>query len=224
MPRGGYLQKYSKTAVQNRGRRAVRSHPVYKIAKDVQTLKKLINVEFKYYDKSQASTDTDDAGVIYDLNYVNNGDTEQTRDGSMFRMKSLEIRYLLAMNSSETTNPHAMRVVLFLDTDPNGSAPTLATLLDQTLRPHLSPRNLANRNRYVILKDKMHTINPNGNEVVYRKLFKTLDLKVHFDNATASASSIKKNGLYLLFLANVSTGATYKPVHQFDSRIRFVDN
>lgn len=194
------------------------------LARDVNKIKGMINVEYKYHDKSQAATVTDQDGDVYPLNYVDQGDGDQARDGSMFRIKSLELKYLLSIDEDNTTTPRVVRVIMFLDTDPNGSQPAIADFLDQVLRPTLSPRNLDNRSRFVFLMDKHHTLNPNGNEVIFRKVFKTMDYKVQFDNATASATSLKKNGLYICFISNAASGVIDKPFHSFDSRIRYIDN
>lgn len=194
------------------------------LASDVGKLKNLINVEFKYHDKSQGATVTDQDGDVYPLNYVDQGDGDQTRDGSMFRMKSLELKYLLSLDEDNTTTPRVIRIMLILDTDPNGSQPSISDFLDQTTRPTLSPRNLNNRSRFVFLMDKYHTLSPGGNEVAFRKVFKQLDYKVQFDNATASATALKKNGLYLCAISNAGSADLDKPFHSFDSRVRFIDN
>lgn len=205
------------------GRSIVRTGPLQRVERKVNFLQGLINVEFKNHDVEQTSTDMDVNGTIIDLNYVNQGDGTESRDGSQFRMKSLEVRYLLSLNDN-LTSPVSCRVIFFLDTDPNGSGPTVASLLDDTTNPHLSPRNLDSRFRYVILYDKMVTLNPNGLERYTTKIYKKLNLKAMFTGATASDANVKKNGLHALFLSSQASGATYKPTFLMNSRIRFIDN
>lgn len=193
------------------------------LANDVWKLKQMVNVEYKNHDVEVTSTTIDTTGSITALNYINQGDGTETRDGSMFRMKSLEFRYLMNLDDNLTV-PVSCRMIIFLDTDPDGSTPTLASLLDDTTNPHLSPRNLDNRSRYVIYKDQMLTLNPNGLERITKKIFMPLDLKVLITGATASAANVKKNGLYVLFLSSQASGATYKPAYLFNARIRYIDN
>lgn len=193
------------------------------LASDVSKLKNMVNVEFKNHDVDISATYIDVTADIQALNYVNQGDGTESRDGSMFRMKSLECRYMTQLQTN-MTNPSYIRAIIFLDTDPDGSTPTLASLLDNTTTPYVSPRNLDNRSRYVILYDKLHSLNPSGTEGVMRKIYKSLDLKVLITGATASAANTKKNGLYSCFLSSEASGATYKPSYTLSCRIRYIDN
>lgn len=191
------------------------------LRKDVIKVKNLINVEFKNHDVVNNSfTNVSTTGSITALNYVAQGDGEETRDGKMFRMKSLELRYQLSMDTLEEQQTTGIRVIVFLDTDPTGSGPSLSTLLDQTVNPMISPRNLDSRSRYVILLDRIHQLNPNGQESLCRKFYKKLDLKVLFSGATATDATIKKNGLYILFVSDQTNQAK----QTFNARIRYIDN
>lgn len=190
---------------------------------DVYKLKNMVNVEYKNHDVEVSSTSMDVNGSITALNYVDQGDGTESRDGSMFRCKSLEMRYNLNLHDNLTA-PTTVRIILFLDTDPSGTTPTVGQLLDDTTNPHLSPRNLDNRSRFVIIYDKLLTLNPNGLERYAAKIFKKLDYKVLITGATASAANVKKNGLYSCFLSSQTSGATYKPTYLMHSRIRYIDN
>lgn len=188
---------------------------------DVNKLKNMVNVEYKNHDVVNNSfTNISTTGTITALNYIAQGDGSEGRDGNMFRMKSIELRYQLAMDTLEEQQTGGVRCMIFLDTDPNGSGPTLATLLDQVSNPMISPRNLDNRSRYVILYDRIHQLNPNGVESLVRKYYKKVDYKVLFAGATASNSTIKKNGLYILFVSD----QTNVVQQTFNCRIRYIDN
>lgn len=211
------------TPFHSYARGVVRKGPLQQLDRKVKFLQGLVNVEYKNHDVSQASTATDETGQIYALNYVNQGDGTESRDGSMFRMKSLEMRFVIASNTN-MTDTSSVRVMVVLDADPIGSTPTLSTLLDNTTRPVVSPRNLDNRSQYIILYDRLFSLSSNGVERITRKIYKKIDYKVMFTGATASAANNKKNGLYLVFIADKASGATDKPNHYFDSRIRYIDN
>lgn len=188
---------------------------------DVNKLKNMVNVEFKNHDVVNNSfSNVSTTGSITALNYVAQGDGSEGRDGNMFRMKSIELRYQLAMDTLEEQQTTGIRVMIFLDTDPNGSGPTLATLLDQTTNPMISPRNLDNRSRYMVLHDRIHQLNPNGQESICRKFYKKVDFKVLFAGATATNATLKKNGLYILFVSDQTNQAQ----QTFNCRIRYIDN
>ena len=141
--KGRYVPRRRRRYRRNYGRKV----NLYKLNKEVKSLKQKVNTEFKYHDVEQGETSFTTTGVFVDLNYVDQGDTVTTRDGDQLRMKSIEYRYTIDMASAVSNELHA-RVIIFVDTEPDGSGPTLATLLDSTVRPWLSPRNLENRNRY----------------------------------------------------------------------------
>lgn len=193
------------------------------LTSDVIKLKNLINVEFKNHEYEISADVVDTNGDVYPLNYVNQGDGSETRDGGQFRMKSLEARYQISLDSNQT-DPCTCRVIIFLDVDPTGSTPTKSDLLDATGSAPLAPRNLDNRHQFVILSDELFTLNPNGMESKAFKFYKRLDNKVLFTGATATAANNKHNGLYVLTVSDVTPAATYKPICTGSFRIRFVDN
>lgn len=194
------------------------------LAKDVSSLKNLINVEFKNHDvEVNTGTDANDAGDITALNQVNQGDGTESRDGSQFRMKSLEMRYTMKLDPNDTED-RVGRVIIFLDNDPNGSTPNFSDLLDDTTVPTLSPRNLDNRHRFIFLYDKIFDLCQNGQTSFTDKIYMPLDHKVLFTGATATAANGKKNLLYACFMSDYPNASANDPDYRYHSRIRYIDN
>jgi len=188
--------------------------------KDVAKLKNMINVEYKFHDYSSTNSLTT-TPTINCINFVNEGDTDQTHDGAMFRMKSLAINGYLFLNAG--TIPYKARVALVLDTNAAASttAPTYAEIYDSTGLPTQAMRNLDNRSRFVIMKQWDIVMNPNGQEGFPIKYFRNLDHKVQIVG-TATETNLRKNGLYLVMLSDTATADNVK--FEVTTRIRYIDN
>lgn len=189
--------------------------------KDVNKLKNMINVEYKYHDY-QSSNSLTTTPIVNAINLVNEGDTAQTHDGSMFRIKSLQIQGNCSLNTS-VANPNKVRIAVVLDTDAAASTvvPTYSEIYDSTGQQINALRNLENRSRFVILKQWDFILNPNGNEGKVVKYFRKLDLKVQIIG-TATEANLKKNGLYLVMLSDNTTVDTV--LFDVTTRIRYIDN
>lgn len=215
---------------RRRRRRYVRKQPtrgsVYGAAarqlyRDVSKLKSMINVEYKFHDYSSSNNLTS-TPVINCINFVNEGDTDQTHDGAMFRIKSLQLNSSAAL-SAGTTDPISYRMAIVLDTDAAASttAPTFADIYDSTGSAINAFRNLDNRSRFVMLRQWTITLQPGGKESNNIKYFKSLDLKSQIVG-TATETNLRKNGLYLvMYSTNAAAGVMTLDV---TTRIRYIDN
>lgn len=202
-------------------RGAVYGAAARQLYKDVAKLKNLINVEFKYHDY-QSSNDLTTTPVINCINLVNEGDTDQTHDGSMFRMKSLQLGGRVSLGGT-AANPVAYRMALVLDTDAAASttAPTYNDIYDDTGDIETRFRNLDNKSRFIILKSWDGQLSPNGSEMRVFKYFRNLDLKTQIVGS-ATETNLRKNGLYLVMVSSAGVvNQLYLNVH---TRIRYIDN
>lgn len=215
-----------------RGRRRVsrRKRPsrysIYKAAgsqlyRDVQKLKNMINVEYKYHDYS-STNDLTSTPIINCINFVNEGDTAQTHDGDMFRIKSVQINATARLQTG-TTTPVFYRLALVLDTDAAASttAPTYSDIYDSIGESVSQLRNLNNKSRFVILRQWDKKMDPNGSETNIIRFYRQVDLKCQI-TGTASEANLRKNGLYLVMVS--SFGASGEMGLNIVSRIRYIDN
>lgn len=87
------------------------------------------------------------------LNGIATGDDGQTRDGRKILIKSILVRWRLVNDAESNQGGSTVRVILFYDKQANNAAPAITDLL--TSNTNVSPNNLANSERFVVLKDKI---------------------------------------------------------------------
>lgn len=221
-----YKRNYRRRNYRRRYRKPPTRGQIYgsaarQLYKDVNKLKNMINVEYKFHDY-QSSNGLTTTPVINCINFVNEGDTDQTHDGSMFRIKSVAINGEAYLTSG-TLAPVYYRIALVLDTDASASstAPTYSDIYDSTGTQCNAMRNLDNRSRFVILKQWDHVLQPNGREANVIKFYRQLDLKTQIVG-TASEANLRKNGLYLVMVSSTPTADAM--MLELTSRIRYIDN
>lgn len=225
MPYGKRYYRGKKKVYRGRRRANTRGKvygaAAYQLYKDVQKLKNMINVEYKFHDYS-STNDLTSTPVINPINFVNEGDTDQTHDGSMFRIKSVQINATARLQTS-TTTPVFYRLALVLDTDAASSttAPTYSDIYDSSGEAVSQFRNLDNRSRFIILKQWDRQLNPQGKETDIIRFYRRVDLKTQIVG-TASEANLRKNGLYLVMVS--SSGAAGEMGLNIVSRIRYIDN
>lgn len=203
------------------GRGAIYGAAARQLYKDVSKLKNMINVEFKYHDQS-STNDLTSTPVVQCINLVNEGDTDQTHDGAMFRMKSLQINgYCRAI--SEINNPTKVRMALVLDTDSAAAttAPTYNDIYDTTGSITNRLRNLDNRSRFIIMKQWEWMCVPGGTDGFKIDYYRTLDHKVQIVGS-ATEANLRKNGLYIVMVSQSATSGNIEL--DWASRIRYIDN
>jgi hypothetical protein len=181
----------------------------------------MINVEYKYHD-FQAAEKVDRTATVQVLNFINQGDTDQTHDGAMFRMKSIQLNGTLTLSSPTA---HKTRIALVLDTDSasNTVTPSYSDIYDSFGYEWNAMRNLDNRSRFIIMKQWDISLSPNSREQTNIKYFRKLDHKVQIIGTTASESNLRKNALYLVMLSDASNGAN-EVDFDYTTRIRYIDN
>lgn len=195
------------------------SHLAKRAFQAAMTVKKLINVEHKYYDVAAVATASDYAGVVYTLNNPAQGTTALTRNGDSIKNTHLMVNLQLYPNGANT---RPVRIMLIRGNNERATNPTGATVLNvsSTNNTIQSPRNLDYSNIYYCLYDKTFTIcNLDSSAITNVEINTPLNHHTHYAAGTAN---IENGGLYLIIFTDV-TGAT-APLFHFISRLRFVDN
>lgn len=128
------------------------------------------------------------------------------------------------------------RMILFVDLQPNGAAPTVAALLKEALPS--SQLNLDNRDRFRVLKDKVYTFDPvlqvdtatqaraAWNRTAYTiKLFKKCNIETIF-NATNGGSilDINSGAIYMFWIGSTASGTNTDIDAYVSTRVRYIDN
>lgn len=190
----------------------------YQLYKDVMWLKSVVNVEKKYIDTAASTTSSSTAAFVL-LNGLTTGDTGQTRDGQSIKCSSLLLRYVASINALATTSIH--RVIIFLDNQPNGTAPTAAELLDVT-SSSLSPLNIDYGTRFKVIRDVITNLSQNGQQIRTVKKFVKLRFHTKFNTGTAGTiADITRNSLYMLHQSDQGTNVV---TFAYQARVRFIDN
>lgn len=180
-------------------------------------LRSMMNVEFKYKDVT-ASPTVSNTGTLVLLNGMSKGDTVSTREARSILCKSSEFKTNAYMNASATNT--SLRVILFIDKQPSGTAPTIANLLQSNTIT--SFRHLDFRKRFVILIDRSYSLSVNGKNDVHIEWYKKLRMHTIYDDSDAGdITDISSNALYLVLISNEPTNT---PTVVYNHRLRFIDN
>lgn len=194
-------------------------HLARRAAQGVYYLKGLVNSELLKHDSSLSTyTDLSNAGVIFHLTGISQGDTQSTRTGNSIFVRSVDIRLFF-----KTVHSHNLvRVALVADSQQLGDTlPSYTDIYDSsgsTIAP-LSHLNSGTVGRFRILYSRTFVLDDGeyANKAV--KIFKKLRHHVRY-NGTIS-TDIQKGGLYLVMVSNDGTNM---PQYVMDYRVSYHDN
>lgn len=176
--------------------------------------------EIKNIDTYQNVVNVTTAGVLTLLNGVAQGTTPITRIGNETAATSIQFRAQYIANTAELSGT-LVRMIIFWDRQPNGAAPTVATLLDSSVitLPYLAPYHRDYQKRYKIVYDKTMVLNPGvesattpatgvvtaviAQERVLKKKLR-LGREVKYSGAGATVASIQTNSLYVLQISDAA--------------------
>lgn len=155
------------------------------------------------------------------LNGVGTGATATDRVGRKILMKSLYVRY--ALNRSATTTLGAnVRIVVVYDRQPNAAPPGITDVF--LADAFLSPNNLSNRDRFVILCDEVtESIDAAGPSTQAGTIYKKINLETTFNAVAASDITTITTGSVYMFVAQSGQAATANLALNARARIRFTD-
>lgn len=162
------------------------------------------------------------------LNPCAQGTTSTTRVGRRILMTSLLYNWSIGF-AATTTGSSPLRLVIVLDRQANGAAPTAVQVFSAD--DISSPMNLDFSRRFKVLVDVKHDgISLNGNETAYIHGFrdfsknKTGGIVVEYKNASAGdITDIESNSVYSFVFSN--GGFTVAaPTQALYTRIRFTDH
>lgn len=213
-----YKSKYrrQKKAIAN-SRYTTYSNAASQLWNDVKYLKNLINVEFKFYDTNTSGEVLTTTAYVTTLNNIVQGDSDDSRDGQSMRMKSVQCDGTIARGSVDCN----VKLLWVLDLQPPLGAPVYSTMFASVAGDiTASLRNLDNRSRFIILKEQQFYLTSNNPHRIIN-YYRKLDAKVFYSDATATYTSVRKNGLFMMAICNQATNG---PTLNCKNRIRFIDN
>jgi len=162
---------------------------------------------------------------ITELNCVQQGATAYNRIGTKIQMKSIHFSCLLSMGGSAPTS-NSCRLMLVYDRQPNGAFPALSAILSDNISA--APAftcgvNMANRSRFVILRDQYFAFNQAGVTIQPVSMFVKTKLETQFSSNAGNIGDINSGALFLVAMGFTNSAACSIQAHSAHSRIRYFD-
>lgn len=155
-----------------------------------------------------------DIGAVIPINNISSGSSSSTRVGLQCVLKNCSYRFEVDLGATAVAT--SGRVMLIWDRQPNGVAPTYATIFTQP--NYLSFGINTQLQRFVILRNQQFSLSPNGNQSLFFEGFTKLSMRSTFSGNTLAVTG----ALYVVYIAD-QTITAQQPVLSGFWRVRFVD-
>lgn len=162
---------------------------------------------------------------LTEINCVQQGATAYNRIGTKLLMKSIKFDCDLILKGSAPTTTTA-RLMIVYDRQPNGSFPAIASILSSNVSgtPNFnSGINMANRSRFLILRNQLVNLDANGEQGYHWSTFIKTKLETQFGSTAGNIGDIQTGALYFVAFANASGATIFIDVSTATSRIRYFD-
>jgi len=162
------------------------------------------------------------------LNGIDTSGTPYAREANKIHMMGLDFRIACVPQSASMERAQLLRYMIVLDKQPNGAAPTIPQILDQTvcLDPALAPRADEYMSRFKTLASEEFWVGHSTQDQtnmhsrhIYIDLNKVLgkDAIVQYTTTTNTIGAIAKNSLYFIILpSNQAQLSGYGPYPYID--------
>lgn len=162
---------------------------------------------------------------ITEFNCVPQGATSYNRIGTKILIKSIDFRCVFSMNGTAPTH-NSVRYMIVYDRQPNGAFPAFSDIFStniSTAPTFFSGVNMANRSRFIILRDRVQTLDPDGSGTFSVKEFIKTKLETQFRTNTGNIGDITTGALYLVAISLTGSAASYSTMGSATFRIRYFD-
>jgi len=188
------------------------------------------NSEKKFFDTAKALTTVANTGTILNssLNLIVQGATESNRVGRKVVLRNIYFHGSVSLPATnvDSETSEIIRVIVYCDKQTNGAAATVTDILKDA--DYRSFRNLANQERFVILKDKFYDLNASCQSTVtaqttgdfgyHIKMYKKLDIPLEFSGATGAITELKSNNIGIMAISEAGVGEI-----NYICRVRYSD-
>lgn len=160
---------------------------------------------------------------LTEINLIRQGAAFYQRIGSKIVMKSISVDFNI--NASATTPQVSVRSLIIYDRQPNGAFPaTTDIFLDnaggQTFGSGL---NIANKSRFLILRDQYKEMDTAQGLVYHVKMFCKARLETEYKGDAGTIADIATGAVYLVVFKGTQTGAGNIVCQDINTRIRYYD-
>jgi len=183
-------------------------------------IRKLINIEEKYFDVS-VTGNVADTGAIASLSQLVQGLDINQRVGDSIRLQHIRVFGTWVVNASATGS--ACRIIIFRDLAQNGTPPSVSDVLAASsgVQGVNAPVKAINVDRFAILFDNVTCVSTNGDQQLAFSFDVAHNGHIRYLGTTAAAASEGRGTLYLL---NISDEASNTPTVSWYSRIKYTDD
>lgn len=194
-----------------------------KLAKQVNTLRRHVNIQSKYKDQIATGIISSTFGYL-DLTAIAGGTGDSQRSSSNIKLNSVQLDFLITGNAASTFTSNINRFIVFQWND--NTLPQDVDILDNTqIAPGVQGfYSQNNKHRYRILYDKMVELgNQALSQIPFEKHWKVyIKLKNECDYASTALTSGKGGRIFLMYLNDDSTFLDDQNITVV-SRLRFSD-
>lgn len=197
-----------------------RKPKIINLEKRVKNLEKIEQDESKYVDFPGNVAGVPAAGATQCINALGQGDSASNRTGNSVVGKNLQVK--LTVQQTGATANQTVRVIIFLDKQPNGALPAVggAGGVLQTAGNYQAFLNDGARARYRILMDKTFSVQTSGPSIInYKKFIPLRDIQTRYGQNLGTVADIQTNALGILYIGDTSLSTL-----TYNIRYRFVDN
>ncbi len=188
-----------------------------------------MNKESKFFDTAVDLSTATAGTVVASMNLIPQGTGEAERVGRKCTLRSINYRYTMTLNTTGTiANTSAtVRVIVFHDKQANGATATVTNILESAA--FLSFNNLANKNRFRTLHDKIYSLEShagagNGTSdgfaeaTTFGSAFIKCNIPLEFDSTAGAITELKSSNIGILWIVSQNLVTVVGTV-----RVRYTD-
>lgn len=193
--------------------------------------------EKKFFDIALSGAIGLTAGVNHLCNPIGQALTASGRIGNRIELKSVQYKCQLFSNTTGIPSDTSVRLMLVYDKECDGTLPPVTgvsnttAILDNTIGNlgTALPLNINQKDRYVVLSDKLVSMKHNGTATAPIKLnftvekWKGLNTHTQYNDGTSGIATINTGAIYFMAISDVQIGFNNEPSHITSVRLRYTD-
>lgn len=220
-------RKFSNGKMPQAKRQARKAKP-YRF-KSVGDTGRSMGPEKKVIDTSISAYGCDTTGTVTLLNGVALGTDYTSRIGRKTRNASLYIRGIITPYDANS-GPTLARIIVVYDKQTDGAAPAVGDILNAV--NSLAQLNLDNRDRFVVLVDKIYAVGEVSNVATQTfagaptvhpvKIYRKIGMDTIFKNTGLASADISTGGIYMVTVGSQPSATA--ALLTCSTRVRFTDS
>jgi len=167
------------------------------------------------------------AGMVC-LNIITQGSAVNNRIGNKINITSIRCRFDIGVTLVPWATYNTVRYMVIYDRQCNGAYPAITDILrsNDTSTQHYSSMSIANRDRFVCLREGTTTCDTAHQQLSQFDLFIKCRLQSQYKASTAgnlTIGDIATGAVYFIVFGALHAGPVQATIYNFSSRVRYVD-